>query len=105
MGAPEIQVPLINALTREVDIRGIFRYANEWVIFPRCEKFLCKIYVPKLAYSPTDYSYEDALELVASGKVNVKPLITHNYKLEETVEAFETTKLGRDGAIKVMIHC
>lgn len=29
MGAPEVKIPLINALAREVDIRGIFRYANE----------------------------------------------------------------------------
>lgn len=29
MGAPEIQIPLIDALIREVDIRGNFRYANE----------------------------------------------------------------------------
>lgn len=29
MGAPEIKIPLINALVREVDIRGVFRYANE----------------------------------------------------------------------------
>lgn len=31
MGAPEVQIPLINALIREVDIRGVFRYANEYV--------------------------------------------------------------------------
>lgn len=76
--APEVQVPLINALVREVDIRGIFRYAND---------------------------YGDALNLIASGKVNVKPLITHNYKIEETKEAFETSRTGAGGAIKVMIHC
>ena len=29
MGAPEVQIPLIDALAREVDIRGVFRYANE----------------------------------------------------------------------------
>lgn len=78
MGAPEVQVPLINALIREVDIRGVFRYAND---------------------------YADALELLASGKINVKPLITHNYKLEDTVRAFETAKSGKDDVVKVMIHC
>lgn len=51
------------------------------------------------------YSYNDALELVASGKVNVKPLITHNYKIEDTKQAFETSRTGAGGAIKVMIHC
>ncbi|XP_011873891.1 PREDICTED: sorbitol dehydrogenase [Vollenhovia emeryi] len=78
MGAPEVQVPLISALIREVDIRGVFRYAND---------------------------YSDALRLVASGKVDVKPLITHNYKIEETKQAFETSRTGAGGAIKVMIHC
>ncbi|XP_011175457.1 sorbitol dehydrogenase [Solenopsis invicta] len=78
LGAPEVQVPLISALIREVDIRGVFRYVND---------------------------YSDALELVASGKVNVKPLITHNFKIEETKQAFETSRTGAGGAIKVMIHC
>lgn len=77
MGESEIQIPLINALVREVDIRGVFRYAND---------------------------YTDALDLLASGKIDVKPLITHNYKIEDTVEAFETSKSGQ-GVIKVMIYC
>ncbi|KAF7993931.1 hypothetical protein HCN44_011200 [Aphidius gifuensis] len=78
MGAPEVKIPLINALIREVDIRGVFRYAND---------------------------YPDALDLVASGKVNVKPLITHNFKIQNTVDAFEMAKSTTNGAIKVMIHC
>lgn len=51
------------------------------------------------------HSYPTALDMVASGKVDVKPLITHHYKLEETLKAFETAKTGEGGAIKVMIHC
>jgi len=51
------------------------------------------------------FSYPTALEMVASGRVNVKPLITHRYKLEESVAAFETARTGAGGAIKVMISC
>ena len=50
---------------------------------------------------PTFLSYPTALEMVASGSVNVKPLITHTYKLEETLQAFERAKTGEGGAIKV----
>lgn len=77
MGAPEVKVPLINALSREVDIRCVFRYCND---------------------------YPFALSLVASGKTNVKRLITHHFNIEETAEAFNTTRHGLGGAIKVIIH-
>merc|ERR1719242_1766289 len=78
LGKPEIMMPIVNAAVREVDIRGIFRYAN---------------------------CYPTAIAMVASGKVDVKPLITHRFKLEETIKAFETAKTGAGGAIKVMIKC
>lgn len=50
-------------------------------------------------------SYPLALNMIATGKINVKPLITHHFKLEETVQAFETARTGAGGAIKVMISC
>merc|ERR1712055_101182 len=78
LGKPEVNMPIVNAAVREVDIRGIFRYAN---------------------------CYPTAIAMVASGKVDVKPLITHRFKLEETLQAFETAKTGAGGAIKVMIKC
>lgn len=42
--------------------------------------------------------------MVASGQVNVKPLVTHKFKIEETVKAFETAFDSSSGAIKVMIY-
>lgn len=41
--------------------------------------------------------------MIASGKVNVKPLITHRFTLQDSVKAFETVAKGE--GIKVMIHC
>ncbi|XP_004207543.2 sorbitol dehydrogenase isoform X1 [Hydra vulgaris] len=78
MGKAEVTLPIVNALVREVDVRGIFRYAN---------------------------CYPAALELVSSGKVDVKPLITHRFTLEQSADAFAMSASQSDGAIKVMISC
>lgn len=77
-GPSEVKVPLVNAVCREVDLRGVFRYAND---------------------------YSDALNLLTTKKIDVKPLITHHFKIEDTVAAFDTAKSGQNDVIKVMIHC
>ena len=50
-------------------------------------------------------SYPVALAMIASGQVDVKPLVTHRFKLEESLEAFEVSRTGAGGAMKVMIDC
>lgn len=32
-------------------------------------------------------------------------MITHHFDIKDTVKAFETSRYGHGGAIKVMIHC
>ena len=76
-GKPTMNLPVADILLREVDVRGVFRYVND---------------------------YPTALEMVASGRIDVKPLITHNYKMEDTLKAFHTSKTGEGNAIKVLIH-
>jgi len=44
-----------------------------------------------------------AASLMASGKVNLKPLITHSFALDEIQEAFQTFIKRKEGAIKVII--
>ena len=75
-GPSDVKIPIVNATAREVNIIGIFRYRN---------------------------CYPISLELIASGKVDVKPLITHRFPLEKAVDAFEMAKSGQ--GIKVMIKC
>jgi len=58
----------------------------------------------KFAFIALILSYPTALAMIASGKVDVKRLITHHFTLEESLKAFETARDGTGGAIKVMIH-
>ncbi|KAK8934999.1 Sorbitol dehydrogenase [Platanthera zijinensis] len=78
MGHDEMTVPLTSAAAREVDIVGVFRYKDTW---PLC------------------------IEFMRSGKIDVKPLITHRFGFsqEEVEEAFEVSARGGD-AIKVMFN-
>ncbi|XP_016421350.1 sorbitol dehydrogenase-like [Sinocyclocheilus rhinocerous] len=75
-GAEMTTVPLLNAAVREVDIRGVFRYCNTWPV---------------------------AISMLVSKKVNVKPLVTHRFPLEQAMQAFEMSRqrLG----VKVILKC
>ncbi|XP_062926541.1 sorbitol dehydrogenase-like isoform X1 [Mobula hypostoma] len=75
-GPDLVSVPLLNAAIREVDIRGMFRYCN---------------------------TYPVAIAMLASKKVDVKPLISHRFPLSRAIEAFEIT--AKQLGIKVMLRC
>lgn len=79
VGMPPTEVPFdVNAaIAREIRIETVFRYAN---IFDR------------------------ALELIASGKVDLKPLITQTYSFDNAIEAFERAAQGNPRDIKLQIN-
>ena len=54
-------------------------------------------------YAASDIDTKNALELIASGKIDVKSLITHKYSLEDSQKAFEHAKTG-DNAMKIIIQ-
>jgi L-iditol 2-dehydrogenase len=45
-----------------------------------------------------------AIEMVASGKVNINPMTTHRFPLAETKAAFDLVAGYRDGVIKALIQ-
>ena len=48
-------------------------------------------------------TYPKAIGLVSAGLINLKPLVTHRYTLEEGKEAFHTASNPKAKAIKVQI--
>ncbi|NXP75127.1 DHSO dehydrogenase, partial [Ramphastos sulfuratus] len=76
LGPELVTLPMVTAAVREVDIRGIFRYCNTWPV---------------------------AIALLASKRIDVRPLVTHRFPLERALEAFETTRRGE--GVKVMLKC
>lgn len=70
MGTQELLLPVGLSLIREVDLIGVFRYAN---------------------------TYPEALALLGSGKLgDVGQMITQRYTLEDAAKAFEALKKGKD---------
>nr|CAD6602110.1 NAD(P)-dependent alcohol dehydrogenase [Rhizobium sp. TCK] len=73
----KVSFDVAGAISKEVRIETVFRYAN---IFDR------------------------ALELIASGKVDLKPLITGTYEFAEAIAAFERAAAGKASDVKLQIR-
>ena len=68
---------IVSAASRETDIRGIFRYAN---------------------------CYPAAIDLVASGAIDLDVLITQRFAFGATPDAFVFADTERAKSMKVMIE-
>jgi len=72
----EIALPVMDMITREYEIRTVFRYAN---------------------------CYQPALNLVAAGRINLELLRTHEFPLEEVEAALLTAIEKKSESCKVMV--
>jgi L-iditol 2-dehydrogenase len=68
--------PLVSGMAKEIDIVTIFRYANV---------------------------YQSSIDLVATGRVDLKSLITHRFPLEQTEKALQLSDRREDGVVKAMV--
>lgn len=73
---PMVSLDIVSAASKEVDIRGIFRYAN---------------------------CYPAALQLVQEGRVNLDRMVTHRFKLEQTQQALQFADEFKHQSMKVMV--
>jgi D-xylulose reductase len=75
MGRSEITFPIMAACTKELNVKGSFRYGSG--------------------------DYKLGIELVSTGKINVKALITGEVKFEDAENAIKDVKMGK--GIKTLI--
>uniref|UniRef100_A0A1Y9IVR6 Sorbitol dehydrogenase n=1 Tax=Anopheles minimus TaxID=112268 RepID=A0A1Y9IVR6_9DIPT len=75
LGKEEVQLPMVDAISREIQVITVMRY---------------------------NHDYPAALEIVASGYVDVKPLVSHHFALKDVNEAFRVAASGE--GLKVMVH-
>nr|WP_321262619.1 zinc-binding dehydrogenase [uncultured Sphaerochaeta sp.] len=74
-----IEVNMQNIVTKELKIKGNYVYDLD--------------------------GFADSLRLLSERKINIKPLITHSYKLEDGVQAFKDLENNREGKmLKVMLE-
>ncbi|SHE58957.1 NAD(P)-dependent alcohol dehydrogenase [Desulforamulus putei] len=74
---PEVPFNVFTIADGELDIFGIFRYAN---------------------------TYPTAVELLASGIAPVEKLVTHRFTLDQAKEALDKARTDKQGSIKVMVN-
>ncbi len=77
MPVEPVSLDLVAAQSKEVRMETVFRYANV---------------------------YDRALALIASGKVDLKPLIAGTYAFKDSIAAFERAAEGRPADVKLQIH-
>lgn len=51
-----------------------------------------------------NHCVQEAIDLVANGRINLEQMVTHNYSFEETATAFDTVAGYKDGVVKAMIN-
>ncbi|KAK4053078.1 hypothetical protein OIV83_001813 [Microbotryomycetes sp. JL201] len=76
VGNDTMTLPFMHMSAHEIDLKLQYRYAN---------------------------AYPRAIRLVEGGLINLKPLVTHRFTLENAIQAFETAADIKSGSIKCQI--
>ncbi|MDI3548798.1 MAG: L-iditol 2-dehydrogenase [Halanaerobiales bacterium] len=75
--ADTINYNFVDVSAKELDVLGIFRYANV---------------------------YKRSIDLVSKGEIDLKSMVTHSFTLDQVQEALEFADKNKDKAIKVVVR-
>lgn len=80
VGMPQAPVPMdiVAMQVKEIETIAIFRYVND---------------------------YERSIALIASGQIDVKPLISKRFHFDDSIQAFELAASAPSDVIKIIIDC
>jgi len=73
-----MQLPMLDITVKEIKLQGSYGYTSD--------------------------DFQQALKLIAQGKVNVKPLITHLLPLDDIKKGFEILSQGAENVIKIVLR-
>ncbi|NOY79840.1 MAG: NAD(P)-dependent alcohol dehydrogenase [Kiritimatiellaeota bacterium] len=74
---PMVELDIVEAASKEIDIRGMFRYANR---------------------------YPTGIALTLEGRVDVRSLVTHRFPLDAVRDALEFADTNKASSMKVMVE-
>ena len=83
----------------EIIIYAMYRELANGINFQDMHRREISIY----GASGAPWTYDAAISLISTGKVKVKEMITHTFKLEELKQAFRVAEERRDGYIKGIV--
>ena len=101
-GAPAATASVID-LVRKEGKASFIGYANDLPGIPVVPMMLKTLTVFGVGGNGGRGQYERSLELIRTGRVDIKPLVTHRFSLGDVAEAFEVSSTKRGGAIKVVV--
>ena len=69
------------------------------------ESFVSELFDPFVVALGLKNKFGKELKLIAEGKLDTEPLITHTYPLSKIDESYELFENKRDGVIKIAVEC
>jgi L-iditol 2-dehydrogenase len=97
-------MPAFEQAFKQIDKKGIillFAIPNKDITIPTCDFWRNEITITS-SYGAAPIDLEDSLELIKSGKVNVKDMITHKLKLDDIHKGFKVASEAKE-SLKVVI--